>query len=294
MFCGTMTAMVTPFSGEGVDVDAIRAMAERQIAAGIHGLVVCGTTGEAAAMSPDERLLAVRHVVEQARGRVPVVAGTGTNNTRDSIEMTRRAASLKVDGVLVVTPYYVKPPQRGLVEHFRQVAAVGPPVVAYNVPSRTGVSLAPETVEELCGIANLVALKEASADLRLDGRMIRAAGDRLAVLSGDDFTYLPLLALGGRGAISVVSNVAPAEMAELYNRFEAGAVDRARDIHLRLLPLMEALFVESNPVPVKAAMAMLGLCPPAIRTPLAPLADAHRGRLEAALRQAGLPPGSGS
>jgi 4-hydroxy-tetrahydrodipicolinate synthase len=218
---------------------------------------------------------------------VPVVAGTGSNNTRASVEMTRRAASLKVDGVLVVTPYYVKPPQRGLIEHFRRVAEVGPQVIAYNVPSRTGVSLTAESVGELARIENLVALKEASADLGLDGKMIRAAGDSLNIMSGDDFTYLPQLSIGGKGAISLTSNVAPTEMADIYNHFVAGRVEQAREIHKKLLPLMFALFLESNPIPVKAAMAMLGLCPEEIRTPLVPLAEQHRPQLEKALADCG-------
>jgi len=288
MFEGTLTALITPFQDGQPDIDCLRDLVERQIEAGIHGLVACGTTGEAAAMTPEENLLVIRHVAEQAKGRVPVVAGTGTNNTRASVEMTRRAASLKVDGVLVVTPYYVKPPQRGLIEHFRQVAAVGPKVIAYNVPSRTGVSLTAETVGELARLENVVALKEASADLGLDGKMIRAAGDGLNIMSGDDFTYLPQLSIGGKGAISVTSNVAPREMADLYSLFTAGQVEQAREIHLKLLPLMFALFLESNPIPVKAAMAMLGLCPDEIRTPLAPLAEQHRPQLQQALADCGI------
>lgn len=288
MFEGTCTALVTPFKDGKLDVDTLRDLVERQIEGGIHGLVACGTTGEATAMAPEEQLLTVRHVVEQARGRVPVIAGTGTNNTRATVEMTRRAASLKVDGVLVVTPYYVKPPQRGLVEHYRQVAAIGPRVVVYNVPSRTGVSLAPETVAELAGIPNVVAIKEASADLALDAQMVLAAGQGLNILSGDDFTYLPLLCIGGRGAISVTSNVAPGQMAEMYDHFQAGRVDQAREIHLKLLPLMFALFMESNPIPVKAAMAFLGLCSGEIRPPLAPLSEHLKPRLEKALADCGI------
>jgi 4-hydroxy-tetrahydrodipicolinate synthase len=288
MFEGTMTALVTPFKDGAVDVDAMRAMVQRQIAAGIHGLVPCGTTGEAANMTPEENLLVIRHVVEQAAGMVPVIAGTGSNNTHTSVEMTRRAASLKVDGVLAVTPYYVKPPQRGLLEHYRQVAAVGPPVVAYNVPSRTGVSMTPQTVEELSKMDNVVAIKEATADMNLDSQFVMAAGGGLNILSGDDFTYLAQLCIGGRGAISVTSNVAPGPMAELYNKWRAGDEEGARKIHYKMQPLMHAMFMETNPIPVKAAAAILGLCSWEIRTPLAPLADELKPKLEKIMTDCGV------
>ena len=288
MFEGTMTAMVTPFLDGAPDIDSLRAMVQRQIASGIHGLVPCGTTGEAANMSPEESLLVIRHVVEQAAGMVPVIAGTGSNNTRSSVEMTRRAKSLKVDGVLVVTPYYVKPPQRGLVEHYRRVAEVGVPVVAYNVPSRTGVSMTPQTVEELSRMENLVAIKEATADMNLDSQFVMAAAGGLNILSGDDFTYLSQLCIGGRGAISVTSNIAPGRMAELYNKWRAGDVEGARKIHYEMQPLMHAMFMETNPIPVKAAAAILGLCSWEIRTPLAPLAEDLKPKLEKIMADCGV------
>jgi 4-hydroxy-tetrahydrodipicolinate synthase len=287
MYAGVLTALVTPFADGRVDERALRELVEAQLAAGIHGQVVCGTTGEAAAMSEAERLTAMRLVVEQVAGRVPVIAGTGTNNTLSSVEMTEKAAELGVDGVLVVTPYYVKPPQRGLVEHFAAVAGVGLPVVAYNVPSRTGVSITPETAAALAGLEGVVALKEASADLVLDSRIMQAVGDGLQVLSGDDFTFLPLLALGGAGCISVVSNVAPAEFAMLYDLFREGDLAAAREIHYRLLPLMGQLFSEANPIPVKAALAMMGQIGWDIRVPLSPLAEDARPALRSALIELG-------
>jgi len=290
MFEGTLTALITPFKDGGVDGEALRELVERQIANGIAGLVVCGTTGEAAAMSMEERLATIRHVVEQAAGRVPVVAGTGSNNARVTMEMTRKAQALKVDGVLVVTPYYVKPTQAGLVAHFAAVAEAGPPVVAYNVPSRTGVCMTAESVAAISKIENVVALKEASGDLKLAASMLRAVektGGELSVLSGDDFTYLPLLGIGGRGCISVVSNVVPGRMAEMTAAFEKGELEKAREIHFGLLPLMEALFLESNPIPVKAAMAMLGLCSEEIRPPLTPLSEELGPRLKRALDECG-------
>ncbi len=283
MFAGTNTALITPFLHNQVDGEALRALVEQQLAGGVDGLVVCGTTGEAAAMTLEERLLVIRQVVEQTRGRVPVIAGTGSNNTRATLEMTRKAAALKVDGVLIVTPYYVKPTQQGLVDHFAEVAKIGPPVVAYNVPGRTGVSMTVETVAALAGTKNVVALKEATGDMALDGMMIRAAGEDLTILSGDDFTCLPQLAIGGAGCISVVSNVAPRLMSDMTRAFQAGEIDQARQIHLRLLPLMKALFTESNPIPVKAAMALLGLCAEEIRPPLTWLTAAHLPGLEQAM-----------
>ncbi len=288
MFEGTLTALVTPFKEGAVDVDTLRMLVERQIENGIHGLVACGTTGEAAAMTQEEQHSVVTHVVEQSRGRVGVIAGTGSNNTRATVDATRRAIKLKVDGVLVVTPYYVKPPQRGLVEHYRQVAEVGLPVVAYNVPSRTGVSMSAETVGRLADIKNIVAVKEASSDLKLGSQMIQACGGRLNIISGDDVNYLPLLAVGGDGCISVASNVAPREMSDLYRFFKNGDLDEARRLHHKLLDLMDVLFVEANPIPVKAALSMLGLCDDETRPPLAKLQSELAPRLRGVLSRCGL------
>jgi len=285
---GVLTALVTPFRAGRLDEPALRAMARRQLDAGVHGLVVCGSTGEAAAMTLEERLQAIRAVVSEVGGRVPVVAGTGSNNTPATVDMTARARELGVDAALVVTPYYVKPTPRGLVEHFRAVAAAGLDLVAYNVPSRTGVSLSPETAAELAGLERVVALKEASGDLWLDTRILAAVGDGLTLLSGDDFTFLPFLALGGHGVISVVSNPAPALLVDLHRRFLAGDLRGARDLHFRLAPLMKALFLETNPIPVKAAMAALGLCGEEIRLPLTPLSTPLRPELARALAAAGL------
>ncbi len=287
MFTGTLTALVTPFRDGRIDERALRELCEWQIGEGIHGLVVCGSTGEAAALSTQEKVLATRIVVEQARKRVPVVAGSGTNSTATTVELTRALGEAKPDAVLVVTPYYVKPTQAGLVEHYRAVAEVGLPVVAYNVPGRTGVSMTSDTVAKLAGIRGLVALKEASADLKLDAAMARVCGE-MALLSGDDFTYLPFLAVGGRGCISVASNVMPRRMVELYQRFCKNDLAGARDIQLELLPLMEALFLESNPIPVKAALWRMGKIQPEIRAPLTWLAQDKQPKLFAAMAELGL------
>jgi 4-hydroxy-tetrahydrodipicolinate synthase len=283
MFQGVFTALVTPFAGHQLAEEVLRELVERQIKAGIHGLVVCGTTGEAAAMDLDEQLTAVRIVKEQNADRVPVIAGTGTNSTRASCELTQKMAHLGVDAALVVTPYYVKPPQRGLLQHYQKLAEIGLPLVAYNVPSRTGVSFAPETVAKLAGIKNVVAIKEASGDLAYGAKVIRACAGRLSVLSGDDATFLPLAFIGGQGCISVTSNVVPNEMVCLYEWVQKQKVQKAQALNQTLQPLMQALFTESNPIPVKAALAMLGLMSWEIRTPLAPLAKEHRLFLEQVL-----------
>ena len=288
MFRGVLTALVTPFRDGEIDQPALRELVDRQIEAGIHGLVVCGTTGEAASMNESERLLAIRLTKEQAKGRVPVVAGTGSNNTRQSVAFTQKAAELGIDGALVVTPYYVKPPQRGLLQHMQAVANVGVPIVAYNVPSRTGVSITPQTAGELATIEQVVSIKEASADLGLGSRIIQAVDGRLSILSGDDFTFLPLLSIGGLGCISVTSNVAPALMASIYDKFIAGDLPGARASHYKLLPLMTALFLESNPIGAKAALAMLDQISWEIRPPLAKLADTHHQQLADVLNQLSL------
>jgi 4-hydroxy-tetrahydrodipicolinate synthase len=285
---GVLTALITPFRDGRLDEPTLRSMVRRQLGAGVQGLVVCGSTGEAAAMTLEERLQAVRAVVAEVGGRVPVVAGTGSNNTPATVDLTARARDAGADAALVVTPYYVKPTPRGMVEHFRAVASAGLDLVAYNVPSRTGVSLSPETAAELAGLERVVALKEASGDLWLDTRILAAVGDGLALLSGDDYTFLPCLAIGGQGVISVVSNPAPALFVELHRRFLAGDLQGARALHFRLAPLMKALFLETNPIPVKAAMAALGLCGEEIRLPLTPLSEALRPELARALAAAGL------
>jgi 4-hydroxy-tetrahydrodipicolinate synthase len=285
---GVWTALPTPFRDGGLDEAALGAMIERQLAAGVHGLVVCGSTGEAAALTREERLQAVRVALAAARGRAPVVAGTGSFNTRESVELTAQARDAGADAALVVTPYYVKPTRRGLVAHYRAVAGTGLPLVAYNVPSRTGTQLTPEAAAELAGIEGVVALKEASGDLWLASRILAATGGALRLMSGDDFTFLPFLALGGHGVISVTSNPAPAEFVALYASFQAGDLAAARARHFALAPLMKALFLESNPVPVKAAMALMGLIGPEIRSPLSPLEEAHQPELERALRSLGL------
>jgi len=289
MFSGSMTALVTPFRNGEFDERAYRELIEFQIAAGTDALVPCGTTGESPTLSHEEHDRVVEVCVEAVGGRVPVIAGSGSNATREALRLTRHAKDAGADAALLITPYYNKPTQEGLYRHFAHIAErVDLPVVLYNVPGRTGVNLLPETVARLAAIANVVAIKEATGDLRQVSRIIELCGDRVAVISGDDFTVLPLLAVGGRGVISVVSNVAPAEMAQLVDAFFAGDHATAREMHYKLLPLAEAMFLETNPIPVKTALGLMGRVDPELRLPLSPMGEANRDRLAAALRAAGV------
>lgn len=288
-FRGSFVALVTPFRAGRVDVDALRALVEEQIAAGTDGLVPCGTTGEAPTLGSDEVEVVVRAVVEQAAGRVPVVVGTGTNDTASVIRRTHRARELGADAVLVVVPYYNRPTQEGLFRHFAAVAeATHAPIVLYNVPSRTGANLEPATVRRLLEFDEFVALKEASGNLQKISEIIEICGDRLPVLSGDDALTLPILALGGQGVISVTALVVPAETAALVHAGLKGELAAARALHYRLRALAEVLFVEPNPVPVKAALAMMGRIEEELRLPLVPLGEEGRGRVREVLRSLGL------
>ncbi len=287
---GAMTALVTPFTdGGAVDVEALRRLTAWQVESGIHGLVPCGTTGEGATLDDDEHRLVIATVVEAAAGRVPVVAGCGTNDTRRTVQAARRAAEAGATALLVVSPYYNKPNRSGMVEHYRAVAgATDLPVVLYNVPGRTGQNLGAALILELAALPGIAAVKEASGDLDQIAAVLAERPEGFAVLSGDDALALPTMALGADGIISVVSNEAPAEMAALTAAALEGDLRQARELHYRLLPLMRANFAESNPVPVKTAMALLGRCGPALRPPLGPPTEATRAALERALALAGV------
>ncbi|MCU0622884.1 MAG: 4-hydroxy-tetrahydrodipicolinate synthase [Gemmatimonadaceae bacterium] len=285
--CGT--ALVTPFTAGGtLDEPALRALVEWQIAEGVHFLVPVGSTGEAATLTPAEQRRVVEIVVDQAKGRVPIMAGAGANDTARAIGLSREMQAAGATHLLHVTPMYNKPPQRGLVEHFRRVAEATPlPVCVYNVPGRTGINLEARTTLELAAIPNIVAVKEASANW---GQMCAILADRPAhfsVLSGDDAFTLPLMAAGGDGVISVVSNATPRAMAELATAALAGDIAKARALHVRLAPWFDAAFVESNPLPVKAALAMMGKVANHLRLPLVPLEKRHEETVRAALRAAG-------
>jgi 4-hydroxy-tetrahydrodipicolinate synthase len=285
--CGT--ALATPFNKDGsVDEAALRAIVDWQIEEGIHFLVPCGSTGEAATMTPEEQRRVVEVVVQHAAGRVPIIAGAGSNDTRKAIATSKQMADVGATHLLHVSPMYNKPPQRGIVEHFRTIAEATPlPIVAYNVPGRTGSNIEAKTCLALAAIPNVIAVKEASGNLAQVTDVIRGRPTGFAVLSGDDELTLPLMALGGEGVISVISNATPKLMARLCEAALRGAFDEAREIHHRLLPWMRAAFVESNPVPVKAALAAMGKCGNVVRLPLVPLADQHRATVDDALRKVG-------
>lgn len=285
MFRGAFTALVTPFRDGRVDDAALVRLVEAQIAAGINGLVPCGTTGESPCLSYAEHIHVVEVVMRAARGRVPVLAGSGSNCTREAIELSRACKELGVAGTLQITPYYNKPTQEGLVAHFLEIAdAIGLPLVAYNVPPRTGVDLLPETVARLAKHPLIVGVKEATADMTRASRIRELCGPDFALLSGDDFTLMPFLAVGGDGVISVGSNVVPELFVALCDAARAGRWDEARAKHYAHLPLTRALFATTSPIPVKHALAMLGRMGIEMRTPLVPLGE-DRAELAAVRRE---------
>ena len=271
--------------GQPVDWDALDAFVDAQIAGGVTGLVPCGTTGESPTLTHEEHDEIIVRTVKRARGRTQVVAGTGSNSTRETIELSQAARKVGADGLLLVTPYYNKPSQDHLYRHFKAVIQAVPlPTVLYNVPGRTACDMLPDTLARLCELPEVVGVKEATASALRASQIIAKTGDRLAVLSGDDATAFPLFALGARGVISVVSNVAPKEMSAMWDAAAAGDWQKARELHYKLLPLGEGLFVEANPVPVKAALAMMGRIADELRPPLYPLAEQHRDKLRGMLR----------
>ncbi|MFB1480008.1 4-hydroxy-tetrahydrodipicolinate synthase [Corallococcus sp. RDP092CA] len=289
-FEGSMTALATPFLDGALDEGAFRALVRYQLEGGTSVLLPMGTTGEAVTMDADERARAIAVVVDEVKGRVPVVAGAGSNSTRETVESVRRAREVGADGALIVTPYYNKPTQAGLVEHYRAIAKAHPgfPLIAYNVPGRTGVDLLPETVLQLCDVPEVVALKEATGNLVRAVDLVEKCGDRLTLLSGDDFTVLPFIACGGKGVISVSSNVAPRMMADLVAAARRHDIAKARDLQVRMNALHRLLFVESNPIPVKWALHLLGMFGPELRLPLVPMGEANAAKLKAELSGLGL------
>ena len=290
MFTGTGTALVTPFLSDGsLDESSLRALVQRQLDAGINFLVPCGTTGESPTLSHKEHLRVVAITIEIAKGKVPVLAGAGGYNTAEVIALARELKSLGADGILSVTPYYNKPTQEGLFQHFKAIAAgVGLPIILYSVQGRTGVNIEPSTVLRLSQIENIVGIKEASGSITQMGAILRQVSTDFVVLSGDDSLTLPLISLGGRGLISVASNEIPAEMARLVQAAIAGDFAEARRLHFRYLPLMDINFIESNPIPVKAAMAEMGLLQPNWRLPLVPPKTENLERIRAVLESLNL------
>ncbi len=290
MFTGCGTALVTPFdSNQALDEATLRKLVRRQIEAGINFLVPCGTTGESPTLTRAEHLRVVGITLEEARGRVPVLAGAGGYNTHEVIELARELERLGVDGILSVTPYYNKPTQEGLYQHYRAIAgAIRLPIVVYSVQGRTGVNVEPATLARLAAIETIVGVKEASGSIAQMANVLHEVPSHFTVLSGDDAITIPLMALGGRGVISVVSNQIPAEMTALAQACLRGDFEAARQVQRRFLPLMNANFVESNPIPVKTAMGLMGLLSPVMRLPMCPPSADNRRKIETVLDAVGL------
>jgi 4-hydroxy-tetrahydrodipicolinate synthase len=289
MFKGSIVAIVTPFKDGKVDEETYRELIEFQIENGTHAIVPCGTTGESATLNMEEHCRVIDIAVEAVNKRVPVIAGTGGNSTNEAIELTEHAKKSGVDGTLQVTPYYNKPTQEGLYQHFKTIAdAVALPQVLYNVPGRTSVNMLPETVARLAELPEVVAIKEASGNPGQMAEIVKLAGDKITLLAGDDIVTLPVLALGGKGVVSVVANIAPREMADMVNAWEEGNVEKCRELYYKLLPLFLAMFYETNPIPVKTSLALMGKTQNELRLPLCHMSPSNLERLKKALQDFGL------
>lgn len=272
MFSGAFTALITPFRNGGIDVEALESIVELQIKQGIHGLVPCGTTGETPAMSEAEDRLVIETVARVSDGRVPVIAGSGSNSTEMAIKYTKMAQEAGADGSLQVSPYYNKPTQEGLYRHFATIAEnTDLPILLYNIPGRTAVTIEAHTMARLAEIPNIVGVKESTLSMNMTSDIRNLCGEEFDILSGDDPTILPLMSLGGVGTISVTSNIAPGAVSDMVDAALEGNWERARELHYELLPLFRALFVETNPIPVKTAASLLGLCSDEMRLPLIPM-----------------------
>ncbi len=281
MFSGAFTALITPFRNGEVDLEALEGLVEFQIQQGINGLVPCGTTGETPALSEEEDRLVVETVVRVTNGRVPVVAGTGSNSTGMAIKYTKMAEKAGADGSLQVAPYYNKPTQEGLYRHFAAIAeSTSLPLILYNIPGRTSVTINPETMARLAEIPNIVGVKDSTLSMNMVSDVRYLCGEEFDILSGDDPMVLPLMALGGTGVISVASNVAPGAVSDMVGALNSGDFERGRELHYELLPLFRALFVETNPIPVKAAASLLGFCSDEMRLPLVPMAGENLRKLQ--------------
>ena len=289
MFKGSMVAIVTPFRNGKVDEKALGDLIEFHIKNGTDVIVPCGTTGESATLSHEEHHRVVEFTVQTVNKRVPVVAGAGSNSTAETVELAKYALKAGANGVLLITPYYNKPTQEGLYQHYKKVTdTVDIPVILYNVPGRTGLNMLPTTVARLREIKNIVGVKEATGDLKQISELIRLCGRDFDVISGDDFTTLPLLAIGGAGAISVTANIIPADAAAMFDAFFAGKMEEALKLHYKMEPLHSLMFIETNPIPVKTALALMGKINEEFRLPLCPMADANKEKLKKALKDYGL------
>lgn len=290
LISGAITALVTPFRNDRIDEESFRKFIDWQISEGIHALSPCGTTGESATLSHAEHERVIEICIDQVRGRVPVLAGSGSNNTSEAIRLTRFAQQAGATAALLITPYYNKPTQQGLYEHYSAIArAVELPLVPYNVPSRTGCNMLPPVVARLAReFPHIIGIKEATGDLAQASRVIESCPESFLVISGDDLTALPLLAIGGHGVLSVTSNIAPGRVSAMINAFRAGDLAGARRIHHALFPLSEAMFTISNPIPVKTALELMGMMSNEMRLPLCQMTEEEKEKLAALVRQQGL------
>ena len=289
LFTGVGTALVTPFKNGKIDYEALDRLVEEQIANGVSALIAAGTTGEPATMDWDEHLAVIRRVVEKADHRVPVIAGTGSNATSEAVYAAKHSAEFGADAQLVVTPYYNKTSQAGLVAHFNAITdAATLPVIVYNVPSRTGLNIGPEALAKICEHENVIAVKEANSDVSQAMEKIRLCGDKVEVYSGNDDLIVPMMAMGFKGVISVVSNILPAETSRMAEMALQGNFKEAADIQLKLLPFINALFSETSPIPIKAAMAKMGMLEEELRLPLVPMTDGPREKMYAIMRELGM------
>lgn len=286
MFKGSIVAIVTPFKDGKVDDKKLRDLIEFQLENGTSGIVPCGTTGESATLSFEEHDRVIELTIEQVEKRIPVIAGTGSNSTSEAIMLTRHAAKAGADASLQVAPYYNRPTQKGLYEHFKAIAdAVDIPIILYNIASRTGVNIEPETMEKLASdCKNIVGVKEASGNLEQMSRLKALCGKDFDLISGDDSLTLPILSIGGTGIISVVANIVPKDVASLVAEFEKGNIQKAQEIHYKLLPLIKAMFIETNPIPLKTAMGLMGLCEPDLRLPMCAMSPENLEKLKKALK----------
>ncbi len=286
---GSIVAIVTPFKAGRVDEEALTALIEFHLAAGTNGIVPCGTTGESATLTHEEHKRVIELTVKVTGGRIPVIAGSGSNSTEEAVSLTLHAKSAGADGALLITPYYNKPTQEGLYQHYKKIAeSVDIPIVLYNIPGRTGVNMLPETVARLMPFKSIVGIKEGSGSIQQVAELIHLCGKRLTVISGDDAITLPMMALGAKGAISVTANIAPADMAKMTTAALSGDIAGAQDWHNRLYPLHKVLFLETNPIPVKAALAFMGKCSEEVRLPLTPISEDNKACLKTVMAEYGL------
>ena len=290
MFKGSIVAIVTPFKNGKIDEKKLRELIDFQINNGSSGIVPCGTTGESATLTFDEHESVIQITIDQVKKRVPVIAGTGSNSTQEAIMLTQQAASAGANASLQVSPYYNRPTQKGLYEHFKAIAqSVKIPIILYNIAGRTGVNIEPETIAKLAGdCRNIVAVKEASGSLDQMSRIKQLCPKEFDLISGDDGLTLPVLSIGGIGIISVVANIVPADVAGLVSAFAKGDFKKAKELHYKLLPLIKAVFLETNPIPIKTAMGLLGMCDPGLRLPMCDMSEDNLGKLKIALKDYGL------